>query len=179
MKQSTVDAIRSFNRTYTGMIGLLDKYILDSPYSLPEARVLYEIYHREGILAGEIVALLSIDKGYLSRILDQFSRKKLVAKSRSASDGRSVHLSLTAKGRAAFEVLNQASEGQVREIFSRLPLKDQGELVYHMDEIKKILSTNDGAGGGAPGGGDGLMSRITIRTELRPGDLGMIIHLHG
>ena len=144
MQQSEVDAIRAFNRYYTDIIGLLDKYILDSPYSLPEARVLYELYHREGILAGEIIALLSIDKGYLSRILDQFSKSRLIMKSRSAVDGRSVHLSLTAKGRTAYESLNRASDAQIRGIFSPLPEKERVQLLQHMTAIKKILARPEG-----------------------------------
>jgi DNA-binding MarR family transcriptional regulator len=142
MKQRTVDAIRAFNRFYTGIIGLLDRHLLRSEFNLPEARVLYELYHQEGILAGDIILALGMDKGYLSRMLEQFGKKKLILKSRSISDGRSVHLSLTAKGKKAFEALNQASNDQIRDILSGLPEKTTEQLVYHMQEIKKILSEN-------------------------------------
>src|SRR5882762_4905410 len=113
MDKKKVDEIRSFNRFYTNIIGLLDRYILHSSYTLPEARILYEIYHREGILAGEIIAVMDIDKGYLSRMLLQFEKKKLVSKKRSVSDGRSTHLFLTAKGKNEFEALNNASHAQI------------------------------------------------------------------
>jgi len=77
MKQAIIDEIRAFNRWYTGIIGLLDRHLLNSSFSLPEARVLYELYHRDGIQAGEITALLGLDKGYLSSMLDQFVKKAL------------------------------------------------------------------------------------------------------
>src|SRR5438445_432480 len=99
MEQKKVTAIRAFNRFYTNIIGLLDRHLLHSTFSLPEARVLYELYYREGLLAGDIVSALKMDKSYLSRMLDQFSRKKLITRSRSATDARAVLISLTAKGR--------------------------------------------------------------------------------
>jgi DNA-binding MarR family transcriptional regulator len=140
MDKKKVDEIRSFNRFYTNIIGLLDRYILHSNYTLPEARILYEIYHREGILAGEIVEVMDIDKGYLSRILLQFEKKKLISKKRSSSDGRSTHISLTAKGQNEFEALNNASHAQIENILTLLSDDDCEQLFYHMSEIKKILS---------------------------------------
>lgn len=139
MIQKTVEGVRAFNRFYTGVIGLLDRHILDSPFSLPEARVLYELYHREGLMAGEIAAELGIDKGYLSRMLDRFVRNKLVVRRPSPEDGRALHISLTAKGRTAFEALNEASDRQIRTILEPLPEGAGERLLYHMGEIRKIL----------------------------------------
>lgn len=139
MLQKTVEGVRAFNRFYTGVIGLLDRHILDSAYSLPEARVLYELYHREGLLAGEIAGELGIDKGYLSRMLDRFVRSKLVVRRPSIEDGRSMNIMLTAKGRAAFETLNKASDEQVRAMLEPLPEGAGERLLYHMEEIRKIL----------------------------------------
>ncbi|WP_431215832.1 hypothetical protein ACQ86N_14930 [Puia sp. P3] len=76
MQQKTISRIRAFNRYYTNIIGLLDRHILNSSYSLPEARILYELNHREGIQASGIIESLGIDKGYLSRILDEFSTRE-------------------------------------------------------------------------------------------------------
>jgi len=140
MKQGAVEGVRAFNRFYTGIIGVLDRYLLNSAFSLPEARVLFELYHREGILAGEIITLLGIDKGYLSRILDQLLRNKLIVRRRSARDRRSMPISLTAKGRKEFEALNLASDAQIANILVALPEGDVDRLLQHMDEIKKILS---------------------------------------
>jgi DNA-binding MarR family transcriptional regulator len=140
MKQKVVDEVRAFSRFYTEVIGLLDRYILNSPFSLPEARILYELYHRDGILAGEITTLLGLDKGYLSRMLDQFTRKGYVTRRRSAEDGRAQHIYLTARGRAAFEELNRSSDLQVKEILRPMPEEEGDELVQHMNEIKKIMT---------------------------------------
>jgi DNA-binding MarR family transcriptional regulator len=141
MEQKKVTAIRTFNRFYTNIIGLLDRHLLHSTFSLPEARVLYELYHREGLLAGDIVSALKMDKSYLSRMLDQFSRKKLITRSRSATDARAVLISLTAKGRKEAEALDRASNKQVAGILTGLPENQTEQLVYHMQEIQKILGT--------------------------------------
>src|SRR6185503_12514815 len=121
MKQKVVDEVRAFSRFYTEVIGLLDRYILNSPFSLPEARIMYELYHRNGVQAGEITTLLGLDKGYLSRMLDQFTRKGLITRRRSAEDGRAQHIFLTPKGKEAFEQMNKASDGQVKEILRQVP----------------------------------------------------------
>lgn len=139
MKRTIIEEIRAFNRWYTGVIGLLDDVILESSFSLPEARILYELYHREGIQAGEITAMLGIDKGYLSRMLDQFTRQQLIVRKRSTEDGRVQHIFLTAKGRTAFEALNQASITQVEGMLAPLPAGDREKLVHHMNEIKRII----------------------------------------
>jgi DNA-binding MarR family transcriptional regulator len=140
MKQTIIEEVRAFSRWYTRIIGLLDGHILDSSFSLPEARVLYEMYYREGIQAGEMTALLGIDKGYLSRMLDQFSRKSLIVRKRSVEDGRVQHIFLTARGRAAFEALDRASIAQVKGLLAPLAEEDRSRLVQHMNEIQKIIT---------------------------------------
>jgi len=140
MDQKKIDAIRAFNRWYTNIIGLLDRYLLHSTFSLPEARVLYELYHKEGILAGEIVSTLKMDKSYLSRMLDQFNRKKMISRRRSATDARALLIFLTAKGKKEAEALDRASNKQIADILTGLQEKQTEQLVYHMQEIQKILS---------------------------------------
>ena len=140
MKEDHITEIRAFNRFYTRIIGVLDKHILNSNYSLPEVRVLYELYHNKNITSTYIIALLNIDKGYLSRILHHFEKKKLISKKRSGDDGRSAHLSLTATGRKEFEMLNDASNKQVHKILNELAESDCERLIQHMKEIKAILS---------------------------------------
>ncbi len=139
MTQKQVDAIRAFNRFYTNIIGLLDQHILDSCYALPEVRILYEIYHHENVLASDIITTMHIDKGYLSRILHQFEKEKLITKKRSAKDGRAVHITLTAKGRKEFEKLDNASDKQIKNINTSLTEDDCNKLVAHMTGIEKIL----------------------------------------
>ncbi len=139
MNQTFIKEVRAFNRFYTGILGLLDKHILDSPYSLPEARILFELYHQPGLTFSDIIALLDIDKGYLSRILRNFEKNKLISKAISPADKRSATLQLTAKGKKAFEQLNTASTEQVKKIFADLSEKECRDLIQKMTEIQQIL----------------------------------------
>jgi DNA-binding MarR family transcriptional regulator/GNAT superfamily N-acetyltransferase len=120
-----IATVRAFNRDYTRRIGILQESLLDSPYSLTEARVLYEIAHREGVTAAELANDLGLDRGYLSRILKKFSRGELVAQRESASDGRRRHLGLTTAGQRCFAKLNEHSEQQIAQMLGEL---DQGRL---------------------------------------------------
>ena len=142
-----ISQIRSFNRFYTSIIGLLDRQYLDSEFSLTEARILYELYHApEGLTAKALIELLDLDKGYLSRILLHFEKKKLLGKRRSAADGRSSYLRLTEKGKEAFLSLDLASRQQVMKMLTSLSDPDIARLVTSMNAIKEILAkvnTND------------------------------------
>jgi DNA-binding MarR family transcriptional regulator len=140
MKEKNIKDIRAFNRFYTSTIGLLDQHILNSGYSLPEVRILYELYHHENLTASDIITSFGIDKGYLSRIFRHFEKKKLISKKRSNEDGRSIQLSLTKKGRTEFEVLNEASNAQIKKTLEPLTDADCDKLVRNMAEIKLILS---------------------------------------
>ena len=137
---SYVKNIRAFNRFYTDIIGVVDNHILNSNYSLPEVRVLYEMYYHGASTANRITALIHIDKGYLSRILLGFEKKRLISKSRSAKDARSITLSLTKKGRDEFKKLDRASHTLVKQVIDHLPRKKHDELVYHMKAIQDILT---------------------------------------
>src|SRR5215216_5088372 len=98
MNSAAIESVREFNRFYTKVIGLLDNHLLDSPYSLPEARVLYELYHQQPCTASAIMTTVEMDKGYLSRVLALFSRRGLLTKKKNKEDGRATFLTLTAKG---------------------------------------------------------------------------------
>ncbi|MEQ1585395.1 MAG: MarR family transcriptional regulator [Cyclobacteriaceae bacterium] len=140
MTEGNITDVRSFNRFYTQIIGLLDKHILNSQYSLLEVRILYELYHREGTSASEIMLSLNIDKGNLSRVLRYFEKKKLLTKKRSINDGRSAYLHLTVAGKKEFEALNDASSRQIKEILKNLSTADCDRLIQYMAGIKIILS---------------------------------------
>lgn len=140
MRKKHIDEVRAFNRFYTRVIGLLDKHILDSKYSLPEVRIMYELYHNPGCTSKEIIDELNIDKGYFSRILLSFQKSGLIKKQVSKSDGRSQMLSLSKKGEAEFLKLNETQNEQVKNILEKLPVDKREELVTHMTEIKNILS---------------------------------------
>jgi DNA-binding MarR family transcriptional regulator/N-acetylglutamate synthase-like GNAT family acetyltransferase len=192
MQPTTISQIRAFNRYYTNIIGLLDRHILNSNYSLPEARILYELNHREGVQASGIIESLGIDKGYLSRILEEFATKKLIVRRRSQADGRLMHIYLTEKGREAFKQLNQASEEQLKQLLGGLSAAEEERLSHHVTAVMDLfMKAQDGAAAAASGAegyadsGAGASAAlrgpgpVTIRTDLRPGDLGYVIHLHG
>jgi len=140
MKSQHIREVRAFNRFYTNIIGLLDNHILNSNYSLPEARIMFELYQGNGLTASDIIATIHIDKGYLSRILRRFQKSKLITRVSSASDKRAVILELTAKGKKEFEALDLASSRQLETVFKNLPESDCSELVQKMKEIQLILN---------------------------------------
>lgn len=121
------------------VLGLLNKHLLDSRFSLPEVRVLYEIYHQKKITSKEITELLQMDKGYLSRILLSFDNKGLILKKPNKIDSRAQEISLSAKGEKEFLAINLASENQIVALLSGLSSHEIEKLIGHMDEIQKIL----------------------------------------
>lgn len=139
MKQKYVQEIRAFNRFYTVIIGLLDKYILESHFTLPEARVLFELYNDKNMTASDIISSLHIDKAYLSRILKSFENKGLILRTNSNTDRRNAHIKLTSLGKKEFEILNQASSEQIVEILSHLSNEECSQLIVNMRTIKKLL----------------------------------------
>src|ERR1700690_940587 len=104
-----ISAVRAFNRFYTRKLGVLDQLLLKSPFSLSEARGLYELAHREDSSAKEIGIELGLDPGYLSRIVQNFDDSGLITRKPLPSDRRRYRLSLTAKGRQAFAKINRSS----------------------------------------------------------------------
>lgn len=140
MEQDLVDKIRAFNRFYTDVIGLLDRNFLNSPYSLAEIRVIYEIFHQEGIKASGIMDMMHIDKSYLSRILKKLEKGGLVTREQSGEDGRAYLLFLTTKGRTEFTGLNEASNEQVIGLLKPLTQKEKVRLAEKMRDIIQILT---------------------------------------
>jgi DNA-binding MarR family transcriptional regulator/predicted GNAT family acetyltransferase len=158
--------IRRFNRFYTRQIGVLQEGLLDSPYSLTETRVLYELAHRDGLTASELCQELGLDAGYLSRMLRGFEAKGLVEKRRSATDGRQSHLVLTDSGRASFAPLEERSSAEVAAMLEWLAPAARQRLTGAMAEIETLLA---GAPEAAP---------YVLRPH-RPGDIGWVAHRHG
>ena len=144
MQTSTevVRQVRAFNRFYTDVIGLLDKHLLHSAYSLAEARIIYEIYTGKSVRASHIMAVMHIDKSYLSRLLKKLEKDGLIAKKASDQDARAVLISLTGKGISEFEILNQASDRQITGLIKNLGMDEQEMLVSHMQSILNILQKN-------------------------------------
>jgi DNA-binding MarR family transcriptional regulator/GNAT superfamily N-acetyltransferase len=160
-----VDRFRSFNRFYTRMIGTLTEGLLNSEYSLTEARVLYELAMHEGILAREIADELNLDVGYLSRILRKFENAALIRKRVSASDARQMELRLTVKGRALFDELNERSNQQAEQLLESLTPGKRTSLLHSMSGIVNAMAS------------DGSLSPYLLRQN-RPGDMGWVISRH-
>ncbi|MEK6780335.1 MAG: MarR family transcriptional regulator [Bacteroidota bacterium] len=140
MKIEDIQSVRDFNRFYTNIIGLLDNHILDSSYSLPEARVLFELNRQSSCTAREILNVIKIDKSYLSRMLTQFESSGLIRKKTSAEDGRAVQLTLTPKGKKAAYELDTASILQIKNMLKPISDQAQQQLLLHLQKIKLILS---------------------------------------
>ncbi len=138
--QSQIDRIRQFNRFYTQFIGVLDKHILNSAYSLPEARILFEIYQQPGLNASDLISILNIDKGYLSRILKRFEKDGFLQKKVASHDKRVIQLMLSDKGLAEFKTLDRASSEQIQKIFEKFTFQEIQELIRQMQAIKDLIT---------------------------------------
>jgi len=137
--QEFVDKIRSFSRFYTNIIGLLDQHFLDSPFSLTEGRVLYEICNTENCSAKKIRESIVIDEGYLSRILDNFVKRGLIKKTSSSKDGRLRIIFPTEKGKREFANLNGNSNLLISQMIEKLSEEEQAELLSKMEGIRTLL----------------------------------------
>jgi DNA-binding MarR family transcriptional regulator len=137
--QEMIDKIRSFNRFYTNIIGLLDQHYLESPFSLTEGRVLYEICNTENCSAKKIREQIVIDEGYLSRILDNFVKQGLIKKNRSSNDGRLWVIVPTEKGRKEFARLNDNSNRLIAQMIEKLSEEEQADLLKNMERIRALL----------------------------------------
>lgn len=162
-----IAAVRRFNRFYTQKIGVLEEGLLDSPFSLAQSRVLYELAHRRQATATELARDLGMDAGYLSRILSGFQKRGLLVRAPSDVDGRLQHLALTPKGQETFAPLDQRSHDQVGGLLHPLGEAEQQRLVEAMGSIEALL--------GAP-----AESRPTyLLRPHRPGDMGWVVQCHG
>ena len=137
--QELIDRIRSFNRFYTNIIGLLDQHYLDSSFSLTEGRVLYEICNTEECSAKKIRESIVIDEGYLSRILESFVIRSLIKKSRSPKDGRLWIIVPTERGKREFALLNKNSNRLIAQLVERLSREDRADLLDKMEGIRALL----------------------------------------
>jgi DNA-binding MarR family transcriptional regulator len=136
-----IAAVRAFNRFYTRKLGVLDQQLLKSPFSLSEARVLYELAHREDAAARDIGTELGLDPGYLSRIVQKFDDDGLITRKPLATDRRQTRLGLTAKGRQAFARLDRSSHDEVAAMLAALPGGCGRRLVQAMAAIERLLGT--------------------------------------
>jgi DNA-binding MarR family transcriptional regulator len=137
--QELIGRIRSFNRFYTNIIGLLDQHFLDSPFSLTEGRVLYEICNTDACSAKKIREKIVIDEGYLSRILDTFTKRGLIKRTPSPKDGRLRIITPTEKGTMEFVNLNENSNTLISRLIEKLSKAERDDLLSKMDDIRSLL----------------------------------------
>ena len=162
-----VARFRHFNRMYTRYIGTLNEGLLNSDYSLAEARVLYELAARTAPKASEIAEELGMDAGYLSRLLGKLERDVLLTRKTSEQDGRYAELMLTTRGKSVFKKLNALSDEQAREALERLAPTARIELVHCMRSIEDILMKVDS-------------NRVPyILRPHRVGDMGWVVYREG
>jgi DNA-binding MarR family transcriptional regulator/N-acetylglutamate synthase-like GNAT family acetyltransferase len=162
-----VEAIRRFNRFYTHQIGVLNEGLLDSTFSLAEARVIYELAHHAQTTASALGDELGLDAGYLSRMLNSFKKNGLLDTQPSATDRRQRMLRLTQAGQNAFAMLNARSQHQIEAMLNRLPADTQQRLIAAMRDIEDLLA--------AP-----PEQRVPyILRPHQPGDIGWVVHRHG
>ena len=162
-----IATVRRFNRFYTQRIGLLQSAWLNSPFSLTEARVLYELAQRAHSTASELCKDLGIDAGYLSRILRAFGRRNLVSKQASSTDGRQSLLSITERGQKTFAPINARTQDEIAGLLSALGDREQARLVEAMQTIEQLL---------------GAQAEPKVPYLLRPhapGDMGWVVSRHG
>jgi DNA-binding MarR family transcriptional regulator/N-acetylglutamate synthase-like GNAT family acetyltransferase len=161
-----ISAVRKFNRSYTKFLGALNGHMLSTPYSLTEARIIFELGQREETEVAELRRVVGLDAGYLSRLLGRFEESGLVRRERSTADARRQLIWLTAKGRDTFRVLDTKSIAQIRSLLQGLSDDEQRRLVDAMDMIRRRLVN--------------LEARPEVR--LRPpeaGDYGWVIERNG
>jgi DNA-binding MarR family transcriptional regulator len=159
--------VRGFNRFYTRRIGVLSRGYLDSPFSLAEIRVLYELAHRERLTAGELARDLDLDAGYLSRILRGFLRRGMLDRTRSERDGREHLLSLTPHGRAIFAPPEAGARAQIGVLLGQLTDRQQQQLVEAMRTIEGLL------------GEPAAEANTCVLRQPRAGDMGWAVQRHG
>jgi DNA-binding MarR family transcriptional regulator/GNAT superfamily N-acetyltransferase len=164
---NTINAVRSFNRFYTRQIGVLHEGLLESPFSLAQVRVLYEIAHRRQPTATHLCKQLGLDPGYLSRILRGFEKRGLVRKSASEADGRQSLLALTVRGQKTFSALDIRQSEEVAALLRPLPRADQSRLMQSMQVIEGLLGPRTEP-----------RTPYILRSH-HPGDMGWVVHRHG
>src|ERR1700722_6522657 len=162
-----VAAVRRFSRFYSRRLGMLQDAFLQTSFSLAEARVLYELAHRDKPTATAVAAALGIDRGYLSRILRGFGERDLVAKTSSRADGRQSLLSVTAAGRRSFAAINARSQQDVAAMLEKISRPDQDRVVAAMGAIERLIGEEEAR----------MQTSCVVRPP-RTGEMGWVVARH-
>ena len=163
---AAVAAVRRFNRFYTNMIRLLRGKYLDTPYSLTEARILFELGQRDASEVGDLRRAVDIDAGYLSRILGRFDSDGLITRQRSAADGRRQVIRLTGAGSSVVAELDARSAAQTRDMLAAVHGDERRRLLDGMRVITEVLSESP-------------RPRGYLLRAPQPGDMGWVVQRHG
>jgi DNA-binding MarR family transcriptional regulator/GNAT superfamily N-acetyltransferase len=161
-EDAAVAAVRGFNRFYTNVIGLLRGKYLDTPYSLTEARLLFELAQRDTSEVTDLRRTVDIDPGYLSRILARFESDGLIGRQRSAADGRRQVIRLTGRGRDVVAGLDARSAEQTRGMLAGLREDERRRLLDAMRVITETLTESP-------------QPRGYLLRAPRPGDMGWVV----
>jgi DNA-binding MarR family transcriptional regulator/GNAT superfamily N-acetyltransferase len=165
--ESQIAAIRGFSRFYTKRLGIIEPKLLDSPWTLQEARIIYEIAQCPGCTATDLARVLGLDAGFLSRTLQGLQRRQIVARKASKADRRASEIALTAKGRAAFAQLDSRSRHEVATLLGKLEPSQRAAVVDAMTVIEQALEPP----AQKPAG-------FLLRSH-RVGDIGWVVSRHG
>lgn len=165
--EERIGVVRQFNRFFTRKIGVLREGLLHSPYTLTEARILFELGHRNSVTASDLCRELGLDPGYLSRILARLEQQGLLEKVRPDNDGRQRLLQLTPEGISAFTILDQRSRDEVSEMLNDLNGEEQRSLLKSMQTIETLLTR------------EFKYSEPYILRPHKSGDMGWVVHRHG
>ena len=164
--EEQVAQVRSFNRFYTNVAGLLREGLLGTDLTLSEARLVFDLAQRERTDVSALRETLALDAGYLSRLIKRLEGRGLLTRTRSEADARRQVLSLTARGRRGFRTLDERSAREVRGLLEPLAPADRQRLVGAMETIRSVLEPGDPA-------------RLVVLRAPRPGDYGWIVQFHG
>jgi DNA-binding MarR family transcriptional regulator/GNAT superfamily N-acetyltransferase len=165
--EGQIAAVRGFSRFYTRKLGIIEPKLLDSPWTLQEARIIYEIAERKTCTATDLSFALSLDAGFLSRTLRDLQERQIVARTPSKADRRATELTLTAKGRSAFAELDARSRDVVATLLGRLDDRDRAAVVNAMATIEQTLEPPANP-----------PASFLLRSH-RPGDIGWVVSRHG
>lgn len=166
VSKQEIAALREFNRFYTRQLGALNEGLLDSPFSLAELRVMYELSARGQAMPSELADALDMDRGYLSRLFARLDGQGLLASEASDADRRSRTVSLTRKGKAAFARLDAKSQAQAAELIAPLDSRGRQRLMSALREMRRAL-------------GDAVAAGPIVLRGHRPGDIGLVTQRHG
>ncbi len=167
--EEQIKVIRQFNRDYTAEIGLLEKHVLNSEYTFSETRILLEVDRIDHCTAKNISEALNMDAGFVSRTINRLIKLNLVEKLKSEKDKRAFLLQTTESGKSVISELHKKANAQIMHLIENLSSEERTRVLHSIGELNTLIL---GKNSNAP-------EYITLRNELKPGDVGQLIKMHG